>query len=80
MHESPQRKETPLRQGMMEVANLYGHDGYRPLCDLLKLAGWNTSEAVVRRIWRQEGLKVPAKQPSRARLWLHDGACIGLRP
>jgi len=56
MHESPQRKETPLRQGMMEVANLYGHDGYRPLCDLLKLAGWNTSEAVVRRIWRQEGL------------------------
>jgi hypothetical protein len=24
----------------------------------------------VERIWRQEGLKVPAKQPKRRRLWL----------
>lgn len=32
------------------------------------------------RIWRQEGLKVPMKQPKRARLWLNDGSCIRLRP
>ena len=31
-------------------------------------------------IWRQEGLKVPAKQPKRRRLWLGDGLCIRLRP
>ncbi len=34
----------------------------------------------VERIWRQEGLKVPQKQPKRRRLWLNDGSCIRLRP
>ena len=34
----------------------------------------------VQRIWRREGLKVPKKQPQRARLWLCDGSCIRLRP
>ncbi len=33
----------------------------------------------VERIWRQEGLKVPQKQPKRARLWLADGSCIRRR-
>ena len=31
-------------------------------------------------IWRQEGLKVPARQPKCGRLWLGDGSCIRLRP
>ena len=30
--------------------------------------------------WRQEGLKVPRRQPKRSRLWLNDGSCIRLRP
>ena len=30
----------------------------------------------VERIWRQEGLKVPKKQPKRGRLWLNDGSCV----
>ena len=34
----------------------------------------------VERIWRREGLKVPAKQPERGGLWLNDGSCIRLRP
>jgi len=34
----------------------------------------------VERIWRQEGLKVPKKQPKRSRLWLNDFSCIQLRP
>jgi len=34
----------------------------------------------VERIWRQEGLKVPNRQPKRRRLWLNDGSCIRLRP
>ena len=33
----------------------------------------------VERIWRQEGLKVPKKQPKRGRLWLADGSCIRKR-
>jgi len=35
---------------------------------------------LVKRIWRQESLKVPAKQPKRQRLWLGDGSCIPLGP
>ncbi len=34
----------------------------------------------VERIWRQEGLKVPQKQPKRGRLWLNDGSIVRLRP
>jgi len=34
----------------------------------------------VERIWRQEGLKVPYRQPKRGRLWLSDGSCVRLRP
>jgi transposase InsO family protein len=34
----------------------------------------------VERIWRQEGLKVPKRQPKRRRLRLNDGSCIRLRP
>lgn len=34
----------------------------------------------VERVWRQEGLKVPAKQPKRGRLWLNDGSCLRLKP
>ena len=34
----------------------------------------------VERIWRQEGLKVPGKQPKKGRLWLTDGSCVRLRP
>jgi transposase InsO family protein len=34
----------------------------------------------VERIWRAEGLKVPARQPKRGRLWLNDGSCVRLRP
>ena len=34
----------------------------------------------VERIWRQEGLQVPQKQPKRGRLWLADGAWLRRRP
>lgn len=34
----------------------------------------------VERLWRDEGLKVPNKQPKRGRLWLNDGSCVRLRP
>ena len=34
----------------------------------------------VERIWRREGLRVPAKQPKKGRLWLADGSCVRLRP
>jgi len=47
---------------------------------LLRVEGWRVNHKRVERIWRQEGLKVPQKQPKRWRLWLNDGSCIRLRP
>jgi len=44
------------------------------------MAGWQVNAKRVQRIWRAEGLKVPARQPKRGRLWLNDGSCIRLRP
>ena len=46
---------------------------------LLRRAGWRVNDKRVERIWRREGLKVPARQPKRSRLWLNDGSCIRLR-
>jgi transposase InsO family protein len=34
---------------------------------------------MVERIWRQEGLRVPQKQPKKGRLWLNYGSCARLR-
>ncbi len=47
---------------------------------MLKREGWRVNHKKVQRIWRQEGLKVPQKQPKRKRLWLNDGLCIRLKP
>ena len=46
---------------------------------MLRRAGWLVNDKRVERIWRREGLKVPARQPKRRRLWLNDGSCIRLR-
>jgi len=46
----------------------------------LRTEGWRVNHKRVERIWRQQGLKVPQKQPKRGRLWFNDGSCIRLRP
>ena len=58
----------------------YGRYGYRRITAMLQMEGWTVNHKRVERIWRQEGLKVPGKQPKRARLWLNDGSCVRLRP
>jgi transposase InsO family protein len=65
-----------------ELATRYGRYGYRRITAMLNSSdkGWQVNHKRVERIWRQEGLKVPKKQPKRARLWLNDGSCIRLRP
>lgn len=39
--------------------------GYRKIAELLRRAGWLVSDKRVERLWRREGLKVPACQPKR---------------
>jgi transposase InsO family protein len=47
---------------------------------VLNDSGMAVGKDRVQRIWRREGLKVPRKQPKRARLWLNEVSCIRLRP
>jgi len=86
-HRSTQRKiartaddEAALTSDIIALALQYGRYGYRRITALLRGAGWAVNVKRVERIWRREGLKVPAKQPKRKRLWLNDGSCIRLRP
>jgi len=86
-HRSTQRKilktmddEAALTADIIALAIQYGRYGYRRITALLRNAGWVVNVKRVERIWRREGLKVPAKQPKRGCLWLNDGSCVRLRP
>ena len=71
--------EELLRKEVVVLASQYGRYGYRRITGLLRNTGWQVNHKRVERIWRQEGLKVPKKQPKRGRLWLSDGSCVRLR-
>lgn len=86
-HRSTQRKvarspddEAALTASIVDLARRYGRYGYRRITALLRAEGWSCNHKRVERIWRAEGLKVPARQPKRGRLWLNDGSCVRLRP
>jgi putative transposase len=86
-HRSTQRKvarglddEAALTADLVDLAGRYGRYGYRKISALLKAAGWLVNDKRVERIWRREGLKVPARQPKRGRLWDGDGSSLRLRP
>ena len=72
--------EGALRGDIVRLASRFGRYGYRRVTDMLRIEGWGVNHKRVERIWRQEGLKVPQRQPKRGRLWLNDGSCIRLRP
>ncbi len=72
--------EERLTADIVELARRYGRYGYRRVTALLREAGWLVNDKRVERIWRREGLKVPARQPKKGRLWLGDGSCVRLRP
>jgi transposase len=76
----PREDESALTAAVTRLAAQYGRYGYRRVHALLIKEGWQVSHSRVMRIWRQEGLKVPYKQPKRSRLWLNDGSCIRLMP
>jgi hypothetical protein len=64
----PRDDEGPLRAEVIRMASM------------MRNSGWGQATTTkVARIWRQEGLKIPQKQPPRGRLWLSDGSCIRLR-
>jgi putative transposase len=76
----PDDYEKCLVNRMVALATKYGRYGYKMITGLLRGEGWKVNHKRIERLWRQEGLKVPKKQPKRGRLWLNDGSCIRLRP
>ena len=75
-------EEERLRKDIIKLAAKYGRYGYRRITAMLNNIdnAWKVNHKRVERIWREEGLRVPKKQPKRGRLWLNDGSCIRLRP
>jgi hypothetical protein len=71
--------EESLTRDIIKLAVRFGRYGYRRVTALLRDQG-QVNHKRVERIWRREGLKVPKKQPKRARLWLNDGSIIRLKP
>ena len=66
--------EQALTNDIVGLATRFGRYGYRRITALLRGTGWNVNHKRVERIWRREGLKVPARQPRRERLRLNDGS------
>jgi len=71
--------EDVLTSRIVALASEYGRYGYRRITAMLHQEGWQVNHKRVERVWRREGLKVPAKQPKRSRLWLNDGSIVRLR-
>ncbi len=53
--------EPQLVKRIVWMASECGRYGYRRITALLRAEGWWVNHKRVERIWRQEGLKVPAK-------------------
>lgn len=69
-----------LTEDITALAEEFDRYGYRQITGLLNNSGWHVNHKRFERIWRQEGLKVPQKQPKKGRLLLNDGSCVRLRP
>lgn len=79
-HELLKRKADDVaRMRIIALAKEYGRYGYRMICAMMRMEGWTANHKYVYRVWREEGLKVPSRQPKRARLFLSDGSVIRLR-
>ena len=73
-------KDKEIRSKITALASKYGRYGYKRITALLRRDNLIVNHKKVRRIWREEGLKVPRKQPKKGRLWLNDGSCVRHKP
>jgi putative transposase len=76
---SPQNDDD-LRLALIRLAKQYGRYGYRKIGELLRAEGWRINHKKVERLWREEGLQLPARHKRRKRLYHHDASVIRLRP
>jgi putative transposase len=66
-HRSLVPDEEHLRRRLHELARRNRRLGYRKQHVILRREGWTVNRKRVRRIWRQEGLQVPARKKRRRR-------------
>ena len=62
-HKRYAEDEELLTQRIVKLASDYGRYGYRRVTALLRNESWIVNHKRVQRIWRQQGIKVPQKQP-----------------
>ena len=61
-------------------AKQYGRHGYRKIGELLVAEGWRRNHKRIERLWREEGLQLPARHKKRKWLYDYDASFIRLRP
>ena len=74
------RDDDRLRPELIRLARQYGRYGYRMIAELLRAEGWHVNHKKVERLWREDGLQLPARHKKRKRLSLKDASVIRLRP
>jgi transposase InsO family protein len=69
-----------IRLDLIRLAKQYGRYGYRMIAELLRAEGWHINHKKVERLWREEGLQLPARHKKRKRIYHKDASVIRLRP
>ncbi|MHB8330698.1 MAG: IS3 family transposase [Candidatus Dormibacteria bacterium] len=60
--------EELLRRRLREISTKWPRWGFRRAHATLRMEGWKVNHKRVQRLWRDEGLRVPAQSPKRRRL------------
>jgi putative transposase len=71
--------EEQLRRRLRQLGRTWPRYGYRRMWALLRQEGWRVNRKRVQRIWREEGLRVPAQAPKRRRLGISTVPAARLR-
>ena len=74
------RDDDGLRLKLIRLATQYGRYGYRIIGELLRADGWHVNHKKVERLWREDGLQLPAHHKERKQLYHKDASVIRLRP
>ena len=85
-HRSTQRhrprktdRDDALRAELRSLARCHPRWGYRRAWASLRGEGWSANRKKIQRLWREEGLRVPAKRRKRQRLGVSTSSAARLR-
>ena len=72
-------KDAALVERMVALSKENPRYGYRRVWALLRREGWEVNKKRVQRLWREAGLRVPAKERKRRRLGTSENGCTRRR-